>query len=73
MFLKKFVLFVAHQKFMVVTCCQVTKIYGSLIKFNEKSEAKEVKVQQKGHKEQGSTNSLEVSFEDLSKRYKYNY
>lgn len=46
------------------------KIYGSLIKFNEMSEAKEVKVQQKGHKEQGSPNSLEVSFEDLSKRYK---
>lgn len=61
LFLKKFALFVAHQKFMVVTCCQVTKIYGYLIKFNERSEAKEVKVQQKGHKEQGSPNSLEVS------------
>lgn len=35
LFLKKFALFVAHQKFMAVTCCQVTKIYGYLIKFKE--------------------------------------
>lgn len=49
LFLKKFALFVAHQKFMAVTCCQVTKIYGYLIKFNESSEAKELKVQEKGN------------------------
>lgn len=32
LFLKSLHSLVAHQKFMAVTCCQVTKIYGYLIK-----------------------------------------